>query len=381
MDLVIAPVAGKKDLNAFLRLPYTIYADDPYYVYPLLTQLKEFLDERKNPFFSHADTRLWLARRAGRVVGRIGACVDRYHNEHWSTADHVEKTGFFGFFECIDDRAVAHALFDTARDWVCAQGMERMRGPLNFTTNHDAPGLLIDGDPGAPVQGMAYNPAYYLPFYETYPGLGKTKDLWAWRITANDLKLSDRMAANAKRVLQGETDLKVRPIDKKDFKNEVELIRDLYNRSWSSNWGFIPMDPDEFQFSAKEMKMLVNENLLLIAEWQGEPVGFSMTVPDFNQAMMRVKGKLLPFGIFHFLKDRKKITYARTLLLGVVPEHRRKGVDVLMVLRSYHAAVKGGITAGECSWILEDNGPMNRILEKLGARIYRTYRLFDLPLS
>lgn len=381
MALLITPVAGKKDLDAFLSLPYTVYRDDPHYVYPLLTQMKEFLDEKKNPFFRHAVTRTWLARRDGILVGRIGACVDRYHNEHWSTEEHEEKTGFYGFFECLDDREAAHALFDTARDWVREQGMDRMRGPLNFTTNHDAPGLLIDGEPGSPVQGMAYNPGYYRSFYESYPGFEKIKDLWAWRITADGIQLPERQAEAARKVFRGETDLIVRPINKKDFANDVELIRGLYNRSWSSNWGFIPMDPDEFQFTAKEMKMLVNENLLLIAEWKGEPIGFSMTVPDFNLAMKRVKGKLLPFGIFRFLMDRKKITYARTLLLGVVPEHRRKGVDVMMVLRSYHAAVKGGITAGECSWILEDNGPMNHILERLGASIYRTYRLYDLPLS
>ena len=198
---------------------------------------------------------------------------------------------------------------------------------------------------------------------------------------AEDIKLSKRMTAGAKQVLTGKTDLIVRPIDKKDFRNEVELIRGLYNQCWHENWGFIPMDPEEFYFSAKEMKTMVNENLLLIAEWKGEPIGFSMTIPDFNLAMKRVRGKLFPFGILRFLMDRKKITYARTLLLGVLPEHRRKGVDVMMVLRSYKAAIKGGITAGECSWILEDNTPMNNILEKLGAKIYRTYRIYDLPLS
>ena len=375
MELDIRPVAGKKDLQAFLNLTYTIYKDDPHYVQPLQAQLKEFLDKAKNPFFSHADTQRWLARSGGRVVGRIGACVDSYHNDHWN-----ETTGFFGFFECIDDRAVAHALLDTAREWIHARGQTIMRGPLSFTTNHDSPGLLIDGEPGSPVQGMAYNPSYYPGLLESYDGLAGAKDLWAWQITTEDVKLPKRVEDNAARVLKGETDLIVRPINKKDFKNEVELIRSLYNRCWHENWGFIPMDPEEFYFSAKEMKMLVNENLLLIAEWKGEPVGFSMTVPDFNRAMKRVNGKLFPFGIFKFLADKRKIDYARTLLLGVLPEHRHKGVDVMMVLRSYKAAVRGGITAGECSWILDSNRAMNRILEKLGARVYRTYRIYDKTL-
>ncbi len=336
MDFTIAPVSGKKDLDAFLHLPYDIYADDPYYVYPLLAQLKEFFDKKKNPFHNHAETQTWLARRDGRVIGRIGACIDRYHNEHWN-----QTTGFFGFFECIDDRDVAHTLIDTARDWLREHKMTIMRGPLNFTTNHDNPGLLVKGEPAPPVTGMAYNPPYYQTLLESYDGLAKCKDLWAWQIRADGIKLSDRMAEGAKRILKGETDLIVRPINKKDFRNEVELIRSLYNQCWHENWGFIPMDPEEFYFSAKEMKTMVNENLLLIAEWKGEPIGFSMTIPDFNLAMKRVKGKLFPFGIFKFLMDRKKITYARTLLLGVLPEPRRKGVDFMMILRSYKAALKG----------------------------------------
>lgn len=376
MGVAITPVAGKRDLADFLQLPYDVYADDPHYVFPLLKQLREFLDPAHNPFFRHAETRLWLARRDGRVVGRVGACVDRYHNEHWH-----ETTGFFGFFECERDRATAHALLDTARDWLRGQGMTVMRGPLNFTTNHDNPGLLIAGEPSSPVTGMAYNPVWYQDLLESYPGLAKSRDLWAWRITADGFKLPDRVMENAKQVFRGESDLTVRPINKKDFRNEVELIRGLYNRCWHENWGFIPMDPDEFYFAGREMKTMVNENLLLIAEWKGEPVGFSMTVPDFNLALKRVRGRLFPFGIFRFIADRKKIVYARTLLMGVLPEHRHKGVDVLMVLRSYKAAVKGGITAGECSWILENNTAMNRILEKLGAKVYKTYRIYDLPLS
>jgi len=375
MDLVISPVRGKKDLQAFLDLPDRIYAVDQHYIHPLQTQLKEFFDPKKNPFHDHAETETWLARRDGLVVGRIGACVDRNHNDHWQ-----ETTGFFGFFECIDDRATAHALFDTARDWIHRRGQTIMRGPLSFTTNHDAPGLLVDGDPGSPVYGMAYNPDYYEALFDSYEGLESSRILWAWQVYVDDIKLPQHTQDNAKRVLRGETELIVRPINKKDFKNEVELIRSLYNRCWHENWGFIPMDAEEFYFSAKEMKMLVNENLLLIAEWQGEPIGFSMTVPDFNRAMKKVKGKLLPFGIFRFLRDRRKIDYARTLLLGVLPEHRHKGVDVLMMLRSYKAAVRGGITAGECSWILDSNTVMNRILEKLGAKVYRTYRIYDKAL-
>ena len=184
----------------------------------------------------------------------------------------------------------AHALLDTARDWLRGQGMTVMRGPLNFTTNHDNPGLLIAGEPSSPVTGMAYNPVWYQDLLESYPGLAKSRDLWAWRITADGIRLPERMVENAKLVFRGESDLSVRPINKKDFRNEVELIRDLYNRCWHENWGFIPMDPDEFYFAGREMKTMVNENLLLIAEWKGTPTPV-MTL--FGR-----RGQILGFDLF-----------------------------------------------------------------------------------
>jgi len=376
VSLSITPVRDARDRRAFLRLPAAIYADDPNYVFPLFSQLREFLDERKNPFFQHAETCLWLARRDGRVVGRVAACVDRNHLEHWG-----EQAGFFGFFECENDRAAAHALLDTARNWLRERGMAIMRGPLSFTTNHDNPGLLLEDPPTRPVIGMAYNPPYYRELLESYPGMAKCKDLWAWRMDARGMRIPDRVRHTAERVIRGEGRVSIRPLNKKRFREEVETIRRLYNRCWSQNWGFIPMSAEEFYFAAKEMKMLVNENLLLIAQYDGEPVGFSMTVPDFNIALQRVKGRLFPWGIFRFLADRKKIDYARTLLLGVVPEHRHRGLDMAMILRTMTAAFKAGIEAGECSWILEDNRPMNRILEGIGAEVVKTYRIYDLPLD
>ncbi len=374
MSLTVTPVAGKKDLERFLAVPARIYADDPNYVFPLLSDQREFLDVRKNPFHEHAEYQLWLARRDGEIVGRVGACIDRYHIEH-----HDEQTGFFGFFECDDDDEAARALLDAARGWLRERGMETMRGPLNFTTNHDAPGLQIDGEFSSPVTGMAYNPRYYPRLLEGF-GLAKAKDLWAWRVESDSMEIPDRITRNIE-AIKKHGDVKIRPIDMGRFKEEVETIRRIYNECWSRNWGFIPMDPEEFFFSAKEMKRMVNKHFIPIAELNGEPVGFCMTVPDFNAALKSCRGKLFPFGIFRFLADRKKIKYARTLLLGVLPEARHRGLDVLMVFYTFKAAFTAGITGGECSWILEDNDAMNQILKGLGARVCKTYRIYDLALT
>ena len=374
MSLNVTPVRGKGDRETFVKLPYTVYADDPHYVYPLLTSLREFLDEAKNPFFRHAETELWLARRDGKVVGRIAACVDRYHIEH-----HDEQTGFFGFFEALDDAEAAAALLSAAREWLRGKGMETMRGPLNFTTNHDAPGLLIDGEPSPPVFGMAYNPPYYPAFFDDF-GLVKTKDLWAWQVRAEKMDIPDRIQKNIASIRETGS-FKVRPIDMDNFERDVDIIRALYNACWSRNWGFIPMDREEFLFAAKDFKKLVNPRFLLIAEKDSEPVGFCMTVPDFNIALKSCRGRLFPFGWLKFMRDRKKVNYARTLLLGVLPEARHKGVDVMMVFGTFKAGFKAGIAAGECSWMLEDNDAMNRIMAGIGAKVYTPYRVSDLALT
>jgi len=374
MSVSVSPVAGKKDLERFLAVPGRIYADDPYYVHPLLSQQREFLDSARNPFHAHAVTRLWLARRDGEVVGRIGACVDRYHNDH-----HGELTGFFGFYECDDDPEASAALLQTARDWLVEQGMETMRGPLSFTTNHDGPGIQVAGERTSPVTGMAYNPTYYEKHLDAF-GLVKSKDLWAWRVRVDDMQIPDRVTRSID-AIKKHGGIRIRPIDMDRFDEEVEMIRRIYNDSWSGNWGFIPMDPEEFRFSAKEMKRMVNKHFIPIAEYKGKPVGFCMTVPDFNIALKPCKGRLFPFGFLKFLVNRKKIKYARTLLLGVLPEARHRGLDVLLVFYTFKAGFKGGITSGECSWILEDNKPMNRILSGMGGDKYKTYRVYDLPLK
>lgn len=374
MEYRIAPVRDGRALDAFLDLPYRIYQNDPHMVYPLKNELKHFFDRKKNPFFNHAVAEQWLARNArGTVVGRVAAAVDEYSNDH-----HDEKVGFFGFYEAEDNQDLANLLLDTARDWIAAQGMENMRGPGCFTSNHDAFGQQIGGIFNRPVIGMPYNPKYYIQQFDRY-GLLKAKDLIAWNLETGGT-LPEKMQRLIDRIMN-RPGLKIRPFDMKRFQEEASLIRRLYNDCWSENWGFVPMDDADFAYSAKDMKSMVDPAYLLVAELNGEPIGFSLTLPDFNQATQGMKGKMLPFGWLKFLLAKGKVNYARTILMGVLPEHRRLGVDMAMVYRTMQAAFRNGITAGECSWILEDNVPMNRILESYGADDYKTFRIYEMPVK
>jgi len=370
MALTIETVGSDKAaLATFLQVPYRIYRDDPHYVFPLLNEMKHFHNKQKNPFYNHAVSELWLARRDGEVVGRIGACVDRYNNEHWS-----EKVCFFGFYEVDDDSEAATALLQAAAGWIASQDMDTMRGPGCFTSNHDWYGLQVGGTFNRPVVGMPYNPRYYERQLADF-GLTGAKDLFAWHLETGG-EFPDKMRKLIERIT-GRPGLTIRPMNMKDFLAEASLVRDLYNKCWSKNWGFIPLDDEDFAYMAKDMNSMVDADFLLIAEYEGQPVGFSLTVPDFNQATQSLGGKLLPFGWLKFLLAKRKINYARTILMGVLPEHRTLGIDMAMVYRTMQAAFAKGVTAGECSWILADNVPMNRILEGYGADKYKTYRVYE----
>lgn len=369
MPVNIIPVQDKKQLDAFLKVPYRIYKNDQNYVYPLLDEMKHFFDKSKNPFHNHAESQLWLAEENGQIIGRIGACVDRYNNEH-----HNEKVGFFGFYEVDDNAEAAAALLDTAKQWIADQDMDTMRGPGCFTSNHDWYGLQVDGKFNRPVLGMPYNQRYYEKHLEDF-GLTGAKDLVAWWIETGG-SFPEKMVRFIERILS-RPGLTIRSMDKKRFFEDASLIRELYNQCWSDNWGFIPLDDDDFNYMAKDMKSLVNPDYLLIAEMEGEPIGFALTVPDFNQALHPLKGKLLPFGWLQFLLGKRKIDQARTLLMGVLPKYRTLGVDMALVYKTMTASFKDGISKGECSWVLADNKPMNRIMEGYGADKYKTYRVYE----
>jgi hypothetical protein len=256
--------------------------------------------------------------------------------------------------------------------------MDTLRGPACFTTNHDYLGLLVKGHDRDPVVGMPWQPPYYERLLESF-GLAGSRDLYAWRISVRE-RIPAKLENLMTNLLQNAT-FTVRPFRMDRFEEDASIVRSLYNASWSRNWGFIPMDDAEFAYAAKDMKSMVDPDFLLIAEQDGEPIGFSLTIPDFNQALKPLRGKLWPFGWLRFLLAKRKIRFARTLLMGVLPEHRKKGVDAVMVYRTIQAGPPKGIEDGECSWVLDDNRAMNMILRSYGADRYKTYRLYDLPLA
>lgn len=364
----------KAELMEFIKLPWQIYRNDAHWVPPLIVERKGFLDREENPFFKHADVVLYLARRNGQTVGRIAGIVNHNHVEY-----HQEKAGFFGLFECVKDQEVARALLDEVREWLKSKGMEIMRGPANFSSNEDW-GFLLEGFDSRPVIMMPYNPPYYLELVKSY-GLIKAKDLYAYFIdeTLPTPPRVVRMAENIKR----KEEITVRSLDLKRFDQEVQGIKQMYNSAWSKNWGFIPMTDEEFDHLAKSLKQIVDPHMVFIAEVDGKPAGFSLALPDFNQVLARLNGRLFPIGIIKLLwhaKIKRKIDGVRIITMGVVPEFQKRGIDTVFYLETYNVGVKRGYRWAEMSWILEDNTLMNRMLKLLGAKLYKKYRVCEMTI-
>ncbi len=367
----IQPVSSRGQLHHFIKLPWKIYRDDPHWVPPLIRQQKDTFEPRKNPFHEHAEVQLFLATRGDAVAGRVAAVLNHAHNEF-----HQEKTGFFGFFECTNDAEVAQKLLDAVRDWLRERGMEIMRGPASFSSN-DEWGLLIQGFDSSPVLMMTYNPPYYPELMERY-GLAKAKDLYAYRMFSKD-GISERLRRMAERI-QKKEGLSIRPINTKHFDNELRRIKDVYNNAWSKNWGFVPMTEAEFDHLAKNLKPLVVPELVLIAEVNDQPAGFSLALPDYNQALKHINGRLFPFGLLKLWWYSRKIDCARIMVMGVVHEYQRRGIDAIFYIRTFDAGTARGYTWGEMSWILEDNDMMKRAMETMGGRIYKTYRIYEMRI-
>jgi hypothetical protein len=376
----IKAVETKADWNAFIDFPWGIYKDSPNWVPPLRIAVRDMLDVNKNPFFKHAYMRPVLAMKDGKVVGRIVAVVDDNHNKF-----HNEKTAFFGFFESIDDQQVANALLDDAARWSKSKGMTTVRGPANPSTNHEC-GLLIEGYDNPPQVMMTYNPPYYAKLLEGW-GLAKAKDLMAYDIDSKKVKFSDKLVAQSEK-LKAAGAVTFRPVNMKKFEEEVDMILGIYNDAWEKNWGFVPMEPEEFRHMAKDMKMIVDPELLLIAEVKGEPVGFALTLPDVNQVFHKVKdGKLFPTGIFKLLWNlkgpgrKKTINRCRILTLGIKKQYQVLGIGPLLYTEYLKRGPAQGCPVGEASWILEDNKPMNRALQHMCGERTKVYRIYDRQLQ
>ncbi|HTS03283.1 MAG TPA: N-acetyltransferase, partial [Thermoanaerobaculia bacterium] len=344
---------------------------------PLRSDVRWMLDVSKNPFWHHAKRELFLARKDGRVVGRIAAIVDDEHNRV-----HGEKTGFFGFFECEEDREAASALLGAAEAWAqkALPGCERLRGPVNPSLNDECAALLpAESEPGIPFIMMTYNPAYYLDLFGA-AGYAKVKDLVAILAPVGDVSFK-RLARLADGVRRREPKLVVRPIRMDHFDEDLAIVKTIYNGAWEKNWGFVPMTSEEIDAMAKKLKPILHPPYILFAEIDGKPAAFHLALPDFNQVLAKMKGSLFPFGWLTFLLEKGKIDRCRTMALGVLPEYRKRGIDAVL----YYEAMKEGIRIGhkwaEFSWMLEDNLDILKPLEVFGGRVYRRYRIVEKPLG
>ncbi len=371
-EIIIKTVQTKKDRKTFLKFAWEIYKDDPYWVPPLMMDKMKIIDKNKNPFFKNADMEMYLAYREGKIVGRIAAIENRMHNKY-----HNDKVGFFGFFECINDQEVANKLFDTAKEWLKAKGYTEMRGPANPSSN-DEYGLLIEGFEDSPRIMMTYNPKYYMDLMDNY-GFYKAKDLYAWSIDYHKVSKASKISRVAE-IATKRTGIKISEINMKKFKSELERVKYVYNKAWAPNWGFVPMTEEEIDVMAKELKPLVEPSLVLFGEIKGETVGFALVMPDYNFILKQMNGKLFPFGIFKLFTQRKKIKWARIIVLGIIPEFQRKGLDAVFYNEIIHRAYKIGITLGEASWILEDNEMMNRAAKDMMADLYKKYRIYEIKI-
>jgi GNAT superfamily N-acetyltransferase len=370
----IVEVESAARLNDFIDLPNRLYGNDPNYVTPLKSERLEFFDRDKNPFYRAAKTKLFLAERDGEIVGRIATCINFAHNEY-----HEEQTGFFGFFDCVDDIEVASSLLKTAMIQLKRENMERMRGPMNFSSNHEC-GFLVEGFDSPPVVMMTYNPPYLPRLAEKF-GLKKVMDLLAYKLTQDD-PIPERVQKIVEK-LRKRAGVTVRNLNMRDFENEVQKVRQIYNEAWEHNWGFVPMTEDEFSHLSKGLKQIVEPELIFIAEHEGRPVGFLMAVPDVNQALIHLKGKLMPVGLFKLLwhtKVSNKIDGIRVITLGVVPEFRKRGLDSILYVDIYNRGIERGYRWAELSWILETNELMRSAIEQMGADLYKRYRIVEMPL-
>lgn len=370
-QVVVTPASSGRDMDAFMRFPIRHYGGDPFFVPHLLYERKKFFSP-SNPIFQFTEVVYSLARNdKGEVLGRVTAHINERHNRH-----SCEKTGFFGFFESVNDQTVASALMAAAEKTLRDRGMRTIRGPFNFSTNEEC-GLLVQGFDRPPSLMMPYTKPYY-PDFLTRLGYVKARDLLAYEYEYQG-SIPDHLVRVSERIRERKK-ITVRTIDMSRFVEDVETIFMIYNDAWSKNWGFVPVTEEEFRATAKDLKPIVDPSIVLIAEQGGRPVGFSVTLPDYNVLLKKANGRLFPFGFLHLLLGRKSIRRVRTLLLGVVAEHRLSGIEVLLIHDTFKKGLPKGYRTGEMSWILEDNVLMRRAVERMGASIGKVYRIYEKAL-
>ncbi len=368
----IIPVTNRRLLRLFIDFPHVLYENNENWVSELYTSQKHLLTS-KNPFFEHSEAVYFMAMINGKVAGRIAAINNNVHNQIYN-----DNTGFFGFFEVIENYEVAAALIDKVVEWFRLKNIFRIIGPTNLTTN-DSCGLLISGFDLPAVVMMPYNKNYYDDFLSRY-GFNKAMDLFSYHVDAKDVKdLVGKQSVSRISDKLSESGITIRPINLKDLEEDLSQLRKVYNESNEGNWGFIPLNENEFTNMGKEITQVVPARLILIAEKDGKQVGFIVAVPDFNQVFHRIRsGRLFPFGFIKVLWYRRKIDNARILILGVLKQFKNRGIDLLLYKTIQENLGSIGIYKCEACYVMEDNAVMNSILQKIGGKIIKKYRIYKI---
>jgi hypothetical protein len=362
-NITIKEVKNKKDLMKFIKFPYKLYKKDKNWVPPLIIEEKKMFNRDKNPFWKHAEYQAFLAYRDGEIVGRVAGLIDERHNEF-----HKDKVGFFGFFEAINDEEVTRLLLNAAKEWVKANGRKKLRGPMSPSQN-DIFGVLIEGNDMPPKILMPYNPLYYKDLMESY-GMKKAKDMLSFYKDgrAGIPPRVKRIADIARR----RTKVHIRTMDTKNIDRDVAIIKEIYNKAWEINWGFVPY---------KKLIQFYDPELVIIAEVKGKPVGVGITIPDINEALIHLNGRLLPFGIIKYLWYKRKIKSVRGLIFGLLTEYRNTGISLVMFEETDVNGIRNGFIEGELGWNLEDNDAINQFDSQVGGRIYKRQRVYEIPIK
>ncbi len=382
-NLTILPVQDDNGVRAVIEFPWEVYRGDRYWVPPLISERRAFLDPKHNPFFQHGRLQLYLARRGDRIVGTIGAFTNDLYNQF-----HEVNSGWFGFFEVLEDPEAAAALLKAAEGWARTAGHRSLLGPAQFSTN-DEVGLLVDGFDDRPRILMTYNPRRYAGYLQA-AGYAKAMDLWAYSTNLTRFEQSGGRPPKVIRVIdkvQARGRFQIRSLDMRRFDQEVERVKRVYNSSWARNWGFVPMTDPEFDRMGEQMKSIIDPELVTIVEHDGEMVGFGLTLPDLNEPLHLAYPRPGSPEAWTFVKllwnwkVRRKVSWMRVFALGVLPEYRGQGVDALMYKATVDAGLRKGYHNVEMSWILENNDMMNRAIRLFGGEVYKTYRVYEKALS
>ena len=372
-DLRARPIESKRDFEAFFRLPWKIYRDDPMWVPPIRSSARAEFIRGKNPFLDHCDFQLFILERGAETIGRVAAMVDHLANEAWGA-----KIGMFAYFECpIDESEGARLLLDAARGWIKAQGMDTMRGPWSFVSQEW--GLVVEGFEPEPVIMAPYNPREYEALIEDY-GLRKVKDLRCWSFSMPDgYRIPDRILTLTDSVAE-RYKITMRTIDFSRFHEEVELFGKLSQSSLRDNWGISPITDDEIEDMAKQLRPIVSKECVLFARNEkGEDIGFALSIPDINVILKKIRGRMLPFGWLRLLWGIPRLRHYRMFALGVAEAYQGKGVDALLYREMWERMAVPELTM-EVNYVLEDNAPMVNAITKLGATPSRLYRIYQMPI-